>query len=64
MTAHCPSHGDVIPVRHRCPWGCGHEFPPEPFREMPMTDPRIEIPAMLASGSILFPAKIVGMVAS
>lgn len=46
----CPNHGDVIPVGRRCPWGCDHEFEADERRDAPATDPRIEIPALLAAG--------------
>lgn len=50
IARHCPTHGDVIPVGRRCPWGCDHDFPPDERREVPATDPRIELPALLAAG--------------
>jgi hypothetical protein len=46
----CPTHGDVIPIRRQCPWGCDHEFGEVEHRDPPAVDWRIELPALMAAG--------------
>lgn len=30
----CPSHGEVLPLRGVCPWGCEYEFAPQPVKQV------------------------------
>lgn len=50
MNAHCPTcRVTVIPTSaHRCPW-CDHTFDLPPTTSVPPTDPRIELPGLMAS---------------
>lgn len=38
----CPSHGEVLPLRGECPWGCGHVFVRELSRQVPLVSWQVQ----------------------
>ncbi len=49
MIAHCPTHGEVIPIGRKCPWGCDHEFPPVVLQPVPVVSAEIAAPSLVAA---------------